>query len=236
MVGQKGFGDEDDRLKKLERKKPSLERLCTLIPWEDFRPWLESIFPQEHKSPAARKRIGVIIMFKMLVLQQLHHLSDEELEFQVNDRPSFERFMGLGVMHSIPDVTTVELVARFREQLRQAGILAERFQQFDADLKKQGRKARGGPIMDATIVPVPKQRHCQEENKDIKQGKVPEAWQEHPNRLRQKDLDARWVKKHGVSHYGYKNSISVEVAYGLIRRHAFTPANLHDSHMLPVGC
>ena len=119
----------------------------------------------------------MIILFKMLVLQQLHNLSDEELEFQVNDRRSFEKFVGLGVMHSIPDATTVAL---FREQLGQAGIVEELFQQFDAYLKKQGLQARGGQIMDATIVPVPQQRHRREENEDIKQGKVPEAWQDHP--------------------------------------------------------
>ena len=39
----------------------------------------------------------------MLVLQQLFNLSDEELKFQVNDRCSFEDFVGLGVMNSIPD-------------------------------------------------------------------------------------------------------------------------------------
>ena len=161
----------------------------------------------------------------------IHNLSDEELEFQVDDRRSFEKFVGLGAMHSIPDATTVTL---FRERLGQAGIVEELFQQFDAYLKKQGLQARGGQIMDATIVPVPQQRHRREENEDIKQGKVPEAWQDHPNRLRQKDLDARWVKKNGVSRYGYKNSISVDALYGLIRRHVLTPANLHDSRMLPA--
>jgi len=111
-------------LKKLERKKPSLERLSTAIPWEDFRPLLESFFQQERKSPVGCKRINVIIMFKILVLQQLHNLSDEELEFQVNDRRSFGRFVGLGTMYSIPDATTVAL---FKERFRQAGIFVALF-------------------------------------------------------------------------------------------------------------
>ena len=108
-MGQQGFWDEEERLKKLGRKKPTLERLCASIPWEKFRPLLESAFQKERKSPAGRKRIDVIIMFKMLVLQQLFNLSDEELEFQVNDRRSFEKFIGLGVMDAIPDATTVSL-------------------------------------------------------------------------------------------------------------------------------
>ena len=231
MVGQQGLWDEAERLAKLARKKPSLERLKAAIPWEEFRPLLESAFAKERKSPAGRKRIDLIVMFRILVLQQLHNLSDEEVEFQVNDRRSFERFADLGVMHSIPDATTVAL---FREQLRQAGIFAELFQKFDAYLEEQGLTARGGQIIDATIVPVPKQRNRRKDNEEIKQGKLPEDWQDNPNRLRQKDLDARWTKKNGVSHYGYKNSISIDAIYGLIRRHVLPPANLHDSQMLPA--
>ena len=98
----------------------------------------------------------MIVMLRILVLQQLHNLSDEEVEFQVNDRRSFERFADLGIMHSIPDATTVAL---FREQLRQAGIFEELFQKFAAYLEEQGLTARGGQIIDAIIVPVPKQRN-----------------------------------------------------------------------------
>ena len=158
---------------------------------------LESVFEKDRKSPAGRKRIDVIIMFKMLLLQQLYGLTDEELEFQVNDRCSFEHFLGLGVMDSIPDATTVAL---FRERLRQAGVDKELFLMFNAYLDKQGLKPRGGQIIDATLVPVPKQRNRRKENEEIKQGKVPEDWQDTPHRLRQKDLDARWTKKNGVSH------------------------------------
>ncbi len=75
-------------------------------------------YRQERKSNAGRKRIDPLILFKMLVLQQLFNLSDEELEFQINDRRSFEEFVGLGVMNDIPDATTV---AFFRERLRKAG-------------------------------------------------------------------------------------------------------------------
>lgn len=223
MTGQKGLWDEEERLEKLAEKKPSLRHLTVAIPWEKFRPLLESTFPQERKSSAGRKRIDVIVMFKMLLLQQLYNLSDEELEFQVNDRRSFEEFVSLGVMDSIPDVTTVWL---FRERLRQAGITEEIFQRFDTYLDEKGLTAQGGQIIDATIVPVPKQRNRRKENEDIKQ--------DNPNRLSQKDLDARWTKKNDVSYYGYKNSISIEVSYGLIRRQVVTPANVHDSQMLPA--
>jgi len=92
----------------------------------------------------------------MLVLQQLFNLSDEELEFQVNDRRSFEEFVGLVVMNTIPDATTI---AFFRERLRKAGVVDELFERFEEHVRTQGLEARGGQIIDATLVPVPKQRN-----------------------------------------------------------------------------
>jgi IS5 family transposase len=229
-VGQRGFWDEQHRVSKLHEKKPVLKRLSESIPWESFRPLLDRGYAHERKSNAGRKRIDPLILFKMLILQQLFNLSDEELEFQVNDRRSFEEFVGLGVMNSIPDATTI---AFFRERLRNAEVIEELFEMFETYLRSQGLQARGGQIIDATLVPVPKQRNTREENAEIKAGRRPEGWEENPERLRQRDLDARWVKKNGISHYGYKNSICIDVDHGFIRRYVVTPANIHDIQMLP---
>jgi transposase, IS5 family len=174
-MGQRGFWDEQQRVAKLQEKKQVLTRLAESIPWESFRPLLDKGYSQERKSNAGRKRI-----FKMLVLQQLFNLSDEEIEFQVNDRRSFEEFVGPGVMNDIPDATTV---AFFRERLRKAGVIEELFEMFEEYLRSQALQARGGQIIDATLVPVPKQRNTREENKDIKAGRLPEGWDENPDRL-----------------------------------------------------
>jgi IS5 family transposase len=112
-------------------------------------------------------------------------------------------------------------------------VIEELFEMFEGYLRSQGLQARGGQIIDATLVPVPKQRNTREENKEIKAGRLPEGWDENPDRLQQKDLDARWVKKNGMSYYGYKNSICIDVDHGFIRRYAVTPANIHDSQILP---
>jgi hypothetical protein len=140
-VGQRGFWDEQQRVTKLKEKKPVLQRLAESIPWQSFRPLLDKGYVQERKSNAGRKRIDPLILFKMLVLQQLFNLSDEELEFQVNNRRSFEEFVGLGVMNNIPDATTV---AFFRERLRKAGVIDELFEMFEGYLRSQGLQARGG--------------------------------------------------------------------------------------------
>jgi len=187
-MGQRGFWDEQQRVAKLQEKKPVLTRLTESIPWESFRPLLDKGYSQERKSNAGRKRIDPLILFKMLVLQQLFNFSDEEVEFQVNDRRSFEKFVGLGVMNDIPDATTV---AFFRERLRKAGVIEELFEMFEEYLRDQGLEARGGQIIDATLVPVPKQRNTREENKEIKADRLPDGWDDNPNWLQQKDLDAR---------------------------------------------
>jgi transposase len=187
-MSQRGFWDEQERISKLHNKKPILKVLTEKVPWQAFLPLLDQAYEFERKSPAGRKRINPLILFKMLILQQLFNLSDSELEFQVNDRRSFEEFIGLGIMDTIPDATTV---AFFRERLRKAGLIEELFERFEQFLRDQGLEAKGGQIVDATIIPVPIQRNTRKENNDIKEGKIPEEWEKSPEGLHQKDLDAR---------------------------------------------
>jgi transposase, IS5 family len=81
-------------------------------------------------------------------------------------------------------------------------------------------------------VPVPKQRNTRDENAAIKAGETPEGWDDNPTRSRQKDTDARWTKKHGKAHYGYKNHVNVDRRHKLIRRYKVTDASVHDSQAL----
>ena len=115
-------------------------------------PLLNQAYQRDRKSAAGSKRIDPLVLFKLLIFQQLFNLSDSELEFQVNDRRSFEQFIGVDVMDSIPDATTV---AFFRERLRKADLIEEIFEHFEQHLRDEGYEARGGQIIDATIVPVP---------------------------------------------------------------------------------
>ena len=117
-------------------------------------------------------------------------------------------------MNDIPDATTV---AFFREHLRKGNVIDEHFEMFESYLKDQALEARGRQIIDATLVPVRKQRNSREENKELKADHLPDGWNESPKRLQQKDLDARWDKKHDINHYGYKNSIFLGAEYGFVR-------------------
>lgn len=118
----------------------------------------------------------------------MFNFSDEEVEFQPNDRRSCEEFVGLGVIKSILDATTVAL---FRERLRKTQVIEELFEMFEAYLRSQGLQARGGQITDASLVPDPKQRNTLEENAEIKAGPLPNGWDQNQDRLRHKGLDAR---------------------------------------------
>ena len=184
---------------------------------------------EEKKSKAGRKPIDAIVMFRMLVLQALYNLSDEEIEYQVWDRATFTRFVGLGSEDGIPDGTTLWL---FREKLARAGLIETLFDRFDQHLNAQGYIARGGQMVDASIVPVPKQRNTREENEAVKRGETPAEWEQKPAKNRQKDKDARWTKKHGKSFFGYKNHVNVDRTHKLIRRYAVTDAAEHDSRQL----
>ena len=159
------------------------------------------------KSKAGRKPIDAIVMFRLLVLQALYNLSDEQIEYQVWDRATFTRFVGLGSEDGIPDGTTLWL---FREKLARAGLIERLLDQFDQHLNAQGYLARGGQMVDASIVSVPKQRNTREENEAVKHGATPAEWERKPAKNRQKDKDARWTKKHGKSFFGYKNHVNVD--------------------------
>ena len=231
-MGQLGFFDADKRLAALSAKGDPLEAIDRLVPWESFRADIEAVVltPDEmRKSSAGRKPVDTIVLFRMLVLQALNNLSDEQVEYQVGDRLSFTRFLRLGIEDRIPDGTTLWL---FREKLANAGLIEKLFDRFDQHLGAQGYIARGGQIVDATIVAVPRQRNTREENEAIKVGQTPEDWEKKPAKNRQKDKDARWTKKHGKSFYGYKNHVNADAKHKLIRRYEVSDAAVHDSQKL----
>ena len=179
-MGQFGFFDADKRLAALSAKGDPLEAIDHLVPWESFRAEIEAVVltPDElKKSSAGRKPFDAILLFRMLVLQALNNLSDEQVEYQVRDRLSFTRFLRLGIEDSIPDATTLWL---FREKLAQAGLIEKLFDRFDQHLAAQGYMARGGQMIDATIVPVPKQRNSRDENEAVKAGQTPGSGRSSP--------------------------------------------------------
>lgn len=231
-MGQPGFFDVERRLETLSAKGDPLETIKTTVPWEAFRADLEAVTVtkrEDRKSNAGRKAYDVVLKFKILVLQSLYNLSDEQVEFLIRDRLSFMRFLDLGLEDAVPDATTIWL---FREALVEAGLIDRLFERFGQHLQAKGYLARGGQIIDATIVSAPKQRNSRDENDQVKAGQTPEDWEKKPAKNRQKDKDARWTKKHGRSYYGYKNHVGIDKAHKIIRKWTATDASPHDSQAL----
>src|SRR3989442_15787282 len=186
-MGQTGFFDVERRLEAISAKGDPLETIKKIVRWEDFRADIESVTetkPEERKSNAGRKPYDAILKFKIVVLQSLYNLSDEQTEFLIRDRLSFMRFLDLGLEDAVPDATTIWL---FREALVEAGLIDKLFDRFGQHLQAQGYIARGGQIVDATIVSAPKQRNTKEENDCVKAGATPEDWQKKPAKNAQKD-------------------------------------------------
>ena len=223
---QPGFFDWQNRFEKLDKTKDSLLKLNSVVNWQMFRAELETLRDKQRKSTAGAKPYDAVLMFKILILQSLYNLSDEAMEYQILDRMSFMRFLGLHAGDPVPDAKTIWL---FREQLKAAGRIETLFKQFEDFLADNGYAAKRGQIIDASIVAAPRQRNSREENSQIKEGKTPEDWQE--AKKRQKDVDARWTKKNEKTYYGYKNHISVDVAHKFVRGYAVTDAAVHDSQV-----
>lgn len=228
---QMGLFDEENRLEKLSQLGDSLVRLNKVIQWEIFRSILDEARRKESKGPGGRPPYDSVLMFKILVLQRIYNLSDDQTEFQINDRISFMRFLGMDVHDRVPDAKTIWL---FRDTLTKAKVIRELFDAFTRQLDDAHLITRTGTIIDATFVDAPRQRNTREENACIKEGKVPEEWQSEENagKLRQKDTDARWAKKGNETHYGYKNHVKADAGSKLVTGYIVTSANVHDSKAL----
>ena len=216
---------EENRFEKLSELGDCLERL-KIIDWESFRPTIALALIRERKSNAGRPPYDCILLFKTIVLQRLYNLSDDQTEYQINDRMSFMRFLGLGLDDRVPDAKTIWL---FKDTLTKAGIMDQLFSQFNRMLEKRGIITHKGTIVDATFVDAPRQRNSRDENEKIKNGEIPDAWKKNPHKMAQKDIDARWTKKRDETHYGYKDHVKVDADSKLILDYTVTPANVHDS-------
>lgn len=170
-----------------------------------------------------------VLMMKALILQKLYDLSDHALEYQIADRMSFQRFLKISSIKAIPNEKTIWL---FREQAQEAGLIDKLFDHFVASLGAAGFIANTGKIVDASIVAAPRQRNTREENQKIKTGEEIADWQKNPNKRRQKDTDASWTKKHGKTHYGYKDHVKVDSKSKLIEDYEVGTAKEHDSQVI----
>ena len=224
-----GLFDEHFRLEKISKIKDPLAQLNQFIRWEDFRSIIDQAFPVTEPSVGGRPPFDRVMMFKVLVLQRMYNLSDDSTELQILDRLSFCRFLGLGLHDDVPDSKTIW---NFREQLKKHDTIHEIFGLFHEKLQNASLLVKDGSIVDASIVETPRQRNSREENKQVREGKIPEDWKDNPHKLCQKDIDAEWTKKNGITFFGYKNNVKIDNGSKLIDNYVITQAATHDSEVL----
>jgi IS5 family transposase len=225
-----------------------LEGFRAAVDFEMFRDALDQALAYADGVQGGRPPFDAVMMFKILVIQATNNLSDERAEYLINDRLSFMRFLGLGLPDRVPDARTIWL---FRERLTRAGAIGSLFERFDAMLRQSGYIAMSGQIVDASLIAAPRQHNTDEEKKAIKQGRVPDEWQDKPAKLRQKDRDARWTVKFtkakprqdgstppvdlAIPVFGYQNHVSIDRGFGFIRKWSATDAAAYEGRRLREG-
>ena len=236
----------NDHLEALSEHGDPLVVLERTVDFEYFRSWLVEGLGYGDGGKGGRPPFDPVAMFKILILQAQHNLSDARTEFMIRDRLSWMRFLGFSLGDRTPDENTIR---HFRNRMTETGTLKRAMKAFDWQLHKKGYIPMSGQIVDASLVPAPKQRNTDGEQQAIKAGQTAqEIWPDEPAKAAQKDTDARWTLKIGgkvryrqdgtplpmiaIPVFGYKSHISIDRRYGFIRSMAVTSASAADGRML----
>lgn len=247
-MDQRSLFGLSEHLERISKIGDPLEVLEKAVDFEYFRGWLVEGLGDGDGARGGRPPFDPVSMFKALILQAQHNLSDARMEFMIRDRLSWMRFLKFDLGGPTPDENTIR---HFRNRLTETGTLKRVMKAFDWQLQKKGYIPMSGQIVDASLVPAPKQRNTEDEKEAIKAGKsADEIWPDEPNKAAQKDTDARWTLKIGgkirfdaqgkplpqiaLPVFGYKSHISIDRRFGFIRESAVTSASHPDGRMLPV--
>lgn len=220
----------DDRLDRLTELGDILVKMNKYVDWTIFKPILNEICYTEDNRAGGRKPYDRIMMFKILILQSLYNISDDAVEYQINDRLSFQRFLGIEIGDKVADAKTIWL---FRDKLVRSGRYKEIFDLYTNTLELAGLITRSGSIVDATFVERPHQHKPKNNGDDKSNPKNGSDNESNPNRERQVDKDARGAKKYQKSFYGYKNHVKADSDSKLITDYSVTSADRHDGAEAP---
>ena len=211
------------RKHKIETLGDPLQVIARHIDFGHLTQVIDELLPRGDAAKGGRPAYPTEVMVRILILKYLYNLSDEQMEYQLLDRMSYQRFCLLADSGNVPDRNTIW---HYQQRLGVDGMTAL-FQAVDGQLLQRGYMARCGQIIDATLVPAPIQHFTKEDKAQLEQGNIPTDW--NAAKRRQKDLDATHTKKHGKAYHGYKLSISVDARHKFIRKITTGTASEHDS-------
>ena len=198
---------------KKTRSEVQLEKINRIVDWKKVEGLL--LVTNKTGKQGGRKPIPVLIKAKMLFVQYLYNLSDPELEDQLYDRLSFQRFVGLDFTQQIPDFTTLW---RFKERLIEFKLMDRLFELILNSLEEEGLLVKKGTAVDATIIESSNRPLSKEKRAELKESTSSQI-----------DTDAHSTVKRGIKYFGYKGHLGQDVGSCLIRKRSFTSAQPHDS-------
>jgi transposase, IS5 family len=190
--------------------KSRLAKISDLIDWVPIRHKLDEMYDNKSEK-GGRPNCDVILMFKILILQQWYGLSDLEVERQMADRISFMAF--LDFPDPFPDSRTIWL---FRERMARTGMDQAVWAELQRQLDAMGLQVKRGTIQDATFIEADPGSSKKLRGEDAKT---------------RRSRDGTWAKKGNESHFGYKLHQKTDIDYCLIREIETTTASLHDSQV-----
>jgi len=195
-----------EKYSKVKKLRSRLEDMKKLVDWEAFLPLFS-----ERKTKRGRPNYEKILMVKILFLQGWYNISDEEIEFQIYDRLSFQQF--LDFPKSIPDYSTIW---RFREELSESNIIDKIWEELQKQIDAKNIKVQKGTIQDATFIEAdPGKKNSGMSNR----GRMAKT---------SRSKDGSWTKKGKKSYFGFKSHTKVQRGSKIIKEVAVTTAKTHD--------
>lgn len=192
-----------------------------IIEWEKFRSIIASVY-HDNAVSGGRPHTDEVVLARSFALQHFFNLSDEELEFLLADRLSFQNFIGFS--EDVPDYSTFW---RARERLKQNGVEKLIWNELQRQIDEKGYKVEKGVIQDASFVEayLGRKRYSKEKKAKKKGEKIEYT----PRQLSHIDKDASFSVKHGQVYFGYKNHVKLDVKHHLVRKIKTTTASPHDA-------
>lgn len=218
-------------------KEVFFNQINSIIDWEKIDQLIKRHY-NKGVSAVGRPSYSGLLLFKITLLQTWYNLSDYEVEDQVNDRISFSKFLGLSLDDNCPDHS---VISRFRTEMTKRKVYDKLLEEINKQLVKHGILVKQGILLDASVVDTlrkPKGKteyevviDREEESQEEQEEQEPQ--QENGSKLVKKeksgvDTEARWVKKRGRLHYGYKQHTATNEE-GLVLALITTPANESDT-------
>jgi len=196
-----------EKYTKTTRRAQFLAEMDRVVPWQALCARIEPVYP---KAGNGRPPVGVERMFRMYCLQHWFNLSDPAVEEALYDSPILRAFVGIDLgQEPVPDETTV---CKFRHLLEEQGLGQVLFDEVTQQLRAQGLAVSTGTIVDATIIAAPSSTK---------------------NAAGTRDPGMHQTQKGRQWYFGMKGHFGVDSQSKLIHSVEVTPANIHDSHVLP---